>query len=130
MLQYLGIIIAATVGFVLSIYIWRKKKQGEKLFCLIGDDCNRVVNSRYATTLGASNEIIGILYYAGIAIAFSLGLSGLVSFSFWWLTPITGVAALFSVYLVSVQLFILKEWCEWCLVSAITSIIIFILILL
>lgn len=130
MFQYLGIVIAATFGFSVSAYIWHKKNHSEKLVCFLGEDCNKVVYSRYSTTFGISNEVIGMLYYGGITVAYSLAITGLIPFFFGWLISITGIAALFSIYLISVQLVILKEWCEWCVASAITSIIIFTLVII
>jgi len=41
------------------------------------------------------------------------------------LLGISGAAVVFSIYLVSLQAFIVKHWCAWCLSSAAISVLIF-----
>lgn len=117
------ILILALAGFAVSFNINFKKNKKEKLVCLIGEDCDKVVHSRYATTFGVDNQIFGMIYYFSIAIFAATLISGLI-----WPPVIvllfklaTIGAALFSVYLIGIQAFVLKEWCEWCLVSAFLS---------
>ncbi|MDP1706248.1 MAG: vitamin K epoxide reductase family protein [bacterium] len=124
--QNLLILILALAGFAVSFNINRKKSNKEKLVCLIGEDCDRVVHSRYATTFGIDNQIFGMIFYSGVAIFSATLIGGLV-----WPAVIILLfklaiigAALFSIYLIGIQAFILKEWCEWCLVSALFSIFI------
>jgi len=122
------ILIAAVSGFSLSAYIQRKRSKQEKLTCLIGEDCNKVVYSRYAVTLGIPNEILGMLYYGAVVAAY-----GIFSFAPELQTEIIGfgfkavafLAAIFSWYLIGIQIFILKEWCIWCIASSIFSTLIF-----
>lgn len=100
------------------------------MVCMLGADCGTVLKSDYSTFMGIGLEIYGLLYYGFIAITYSLivfnptleapylhnVLFGLSSFAF-----------LFSVYLISVQAFVIKSWCSWCLVSASISTLIFVL---
>ncbi len=131
-IRYFIIAIVACTGFILSAYIRKKRVKNEKLVCFLGEDCNKVVNSRYATTLGIANETMGMFYYGLVTLSFAwfslvpITNNALLNFGF---IVISGSAALFSVYLISLQVFILKEWCEWCLASSILSIAIFFLIL-
>lgn len=126
-----AILTLSLAGFLLSLYISRKKAKGEKLVCLIGDDCDKVVRSRYSSVLGVSNETLGMLYYgavAGTATLPLLGISTVFSIPITILLIITGgLAAIFSGALILIQTLILKEWCEYCLASAGISIAIFIL---
>ena len=83
--------------------------------------CDAVVRSEFSKFFGVPVEILGMLYYAVAAAAYSVfyfysGLAvplaafamfGLASFSF-----------LFSLYLTFIQAFNLKQWCVWCLASA------------
>lgn len=121
--QDLFILILALAGFAVSFNINRKKSNKEKLVCLIGEDCDKVVHSRYATTFGVDNQIFGMIYYFSIAVFAATLIGGLVwpSLIILLFKLATIGAALFSIYLISVQAFILKEWCEWCLVSAFLS---------
>lgn len=129
--MYIYIFILACVGFAVSLYIWRKKKKNQKLVCVIGDDCDKVVRSKYSAFLGVQNEVLGMVYYAFVAFFALIILSGVsltsgVSLSLVF-SAISGPAALFSLTLVFIQIFVIREWCEYCLVSAFVSIAIFIL---
>jgi len=137
-LQSFGIIIASYLGLLVSFYIFYKKMKNEELFCISGESCNFVVTSKYNKTLGISNEIIGMLYYGMVFLvytalsipSFDKTAHELVPLLDFGLLLMTGSAAFFSIYLIFIQAFVLKKWCEWCLVSATMSIIIFILVLL
>ena len=125
------ILLFALLGLVVSWYIYHKRVKNEKLVCIIGDDCDKVIKSKYGKTLGISNEITGMLYYSSVAIAvvlLYLGFEhiGIISIPLLLLIG-GGFAAFFSTVLIFIQARIIKEWCEYCLVSSGVSIIIFIL---
>lgn len=119
------------LGFIISWYIYYKKARNENLVCLIGQDCNKVLNSKYNKTFGLPNELLGMLYYGAVVLfmlvlLFGFNQIGFISL-FVFLIIIGGLAAVFSVILIFIQAFILKEWCEYCLASAAISILIFII---
>ena len=133
MIRELLIIITAVAGFVLAAYIHHKHKTQQPLVCRIGYDCNKVVTSKYATTFGFKNDMLGMIYYDFVAISYAILLllpSLRIPLINYGLLAATGGAFLFSVYLVFIQAFIIKEWCEWCLGSALISTIIFLLAVL
>ena len=120
-------------GFLVSFHIYRKKKMDAPLVCPIKFDCNAVVRSNYAKFMGARVEVLGMLYYLLILFAYAFfvykpevlsnSISGFVALS-------SGVAFVFSVYLICVQSFVIRNWCFWCIVSAFVSAAIFVLTLL
>ncbi|OHA19450.1 MAG: hypothetical protein A3H13_00570 [Candidatus Taylorbacteria bacterium RIFCSPLOWO2_12_FULL_48_11] len=125
---YLVIIAAGVAGFFLSLHIHRKKRAQERLVCPIGFDCDAVIHSKYSSFLGVPLEVGGMLYYAAISIVYILLLTipdlfpnstSLVAL------VISGIALLFSIYLTGVQMFVIKQWCSWCLISAVLSAVIF-----
>ena len=131
MLKELILISLSLVGFAISFHIWNTiYKQKKKLKCIIGDGgCNEVVKSDYGKILGLDNTFLGMFYYLFIlfsTIAFLIYPS-LLNFNYvsFGIIGITGSAALFSFYLLFVQFFILKRWCEYCSTSAVLSIGIF-----
>ena len=129
-----SIFVLAVCGFFIARYIRRHKTQNTPLVCPIKFDCHTVVHSDYARFLGFPVEILGMFYYAFIAIVY-LGLTispdlmlivgydilsiGLLSLSL--------AGFLFSAYLIGIQIFIIKKGCSWCIVSAFVCLIIFIL---
>lgn len=131
MLQHAFILIAAISGFLLSAYIQRKRSRQERLLCVIGEDCNKVVYSRYAQTFGIPNEILGMFYYGAVVIAYIAFLiipelqTSIIHLGF---KAATFLAALFSWYLISIQLLVLKEWCVWCIASSVLSTFIFLFV--
>ena len=130
-LQFLPVIIALG-GLFLALYIFTKKKRKETLVCPLDSNCDAVVHSRYSTFLGIPLEVMGMFYFAFIFLYFlaALFLPGLNSGYFVFIPPIMTLGAfLFSIYLVMVQMLLIKEWCAWCLVSTVLCVTEFVLIL-
>lgn len=125
------IFLLGIAGFMVAKHIRNHKKTNAPLVCMVGFDCHAVVHSDYSKFMGAPVEVVGMVYY---------GFVTLISFFFIFLgntvpnfmvgisVVISLVAFLFSLYLIGVQLFALKKGCSWCLVSALISILIFILV--
>jgi uncharacterized membrane protein len=104
------------------LYIYTTKRNSQKvLVCPIGGHCDSVVNSKYSKFLGVSVELMGALYYGliivfyGVYFFFPNIFTDTVLFFF---TSFSVIAFLFSVYLVLIQAFVIKNWCTWCLFSA------------
>lgn len=119
-------------GFFVAKHIRDQKKKTNPFICLVGFDCHAVVHSDYSKIFGIPVEILGMLYYALISITYFLLFfySSLLSAVFTSLMALASLVALiFSLYLIAVQVFILKKGCSWCLVSAFISILIFSLLL-
>lgn len=115
--------LVALLGFVNAAYLLLKKLGKKKLVCFIGGDCDRVVKSKYGYVGNIPNEVFGIAYYFFvIGVFFWLGLGGsqeILGFSAKFLLFMASLlAAGASAYLVFVQARKLKEWCEYCLLSA------------
>lgn len=130
MLPYIYVIgsIIAFGGLSITSYIHRKKSTEQPMVCPIGSNCEAVVHSEYSKMFHIPLEVIGALYYTIMVLTYSLFLvapdlhsAGAAII----ILEMTGVAFLFSVYLVSVQAFVLKEWCTWCLGSGAISCLIF-----
>lgn len=132
MLNNFLLIAAGLVGFAISYYIWHKKQRRKALYCLVGEDCNTVVNSSYATTFGWRNEVVGMLYYATVALVASLVRLFADLVPMWLISALLALTILglsFSIYLTAVQAFVLKKWCSWCLTIGVLNIIILIALL-
>jgi uncharacterized membrane protein len=108
-------------GFAVSAYIYQTVQRKKTLTCPIGHTCDSVVHSKYGETFGFKNTLLGMLYYGAIVLIYGLALIGEIQFipneAYTMLVVTTG-AFLFSAYLIYVQAFVLKEWCSWCVLSA------------
>ncbi len=114
------LIFSSGLGFLLTLYIYHKKHAHEKMMCPIGGKCDSVMKSEYATFLGLPLEFIGIAYYGLIFLSYLVFFLELVDASLFHflLLGATICAFLFSLYLIFIQAFTLKEWCTLCLTSA------------
>lgn len=123
----------ALTGFFIAYHIGATKIKGKALVCPINSDCTKVVTSTHSKIFGIPLEYFGMTYYLTIAITY-------IIFAIWENTysHTAGIVVIilafssfiFSIYLTCIQAFIIKEWCMWCLVSALASISIFILSLI
>lgn len=129
MTSYIITIIIALIGFVLASVIRHKKKVGQPLVCPIGFDCESVVNSSYGKFFGFDIATIGVGYYGFIAAlyGFFVALPSLVPDYLYVVGFLLSVGAvIFSIYLIIIQALVIREWCLWCVLSAITSIVLLI----
>jgi uncharacterized membrane protein len=117
-------------GFLVAWHIYKEKKAQRTLICPARFDCDEVVHSNYSKFLGISLEILGMTYYIFIALSYLVFIfitNTLPNVLIGIVATISMVAFLFSIYLIFVQLFILKKGCSWCFVSAFICILIFFL---
>lgn len=123
-INYIFPAIIAVAGFLLARYIYTKKKKKEKLVCLLDSDCDAVVHSQYSTFLGVTLEIYGMIYFALMAVFFFSASAQPQIYSSYFLIIVPAIAFasfLFSLYLVSIQTLLIKDWCMWCLASTIIT---------
>lgn len=118
--------IVVLLGFANAAYLnWQYRQHlrtGRKMVCPVGGMCEEVVGSSYGTTLGVKNEITGMIFYALLFVALlltyvesigHLAARGILVGSF--------IAAIFSTYLLIVQIFILRRQCSWCICATIIN---------
>lgn len=117
-------LIASLLGLGISFYIYQKKATKTKLICPREDSCDQVVHSVYSKTFGIPNEILGITFYLiQVVFWFIYNFSSLMgSWGYLFITLISILGALFSIYLTAIQAFVLRNWCAWCLGTAFINI--------
>ncbi|MFA5877004.1 MAG: vitamin K epoxide reductase family protein [Candidatus Paceibacterota bacterium] len=128
-LEYINgiIFLASLCGLAVAVYIRYKKTRKEILVCPIHFNCEDVIHSKYATVLGVPIEIIGLFYYGFLALIYgtAIMIPEIITAPIGTgLTFVTSLAMVFSIYLLFVQV-ILKQWCAWCLLSFVSSVVIF-----
>ncbi|MEX0931691.1 MAG: vitamin K epoxide reductase family protein [Candidatus Paceibacterota bacterium] len=122
------IVLAGISGFFLAYYIHHKKVTNTRLVCPVGANCEAVVHSEYSSFLGVSLEYWGMLYYASIVFSYIwIGLlpETVPSLVYLGIIALTVSGFIFSLYLTSIQAFVIRQWCTWCLTSAGLSTLIF-----
>lgn len=133
MLESLSIVFIAFGGFLLSLFLFHKKRRkSEPFICPLRGRCSEVIHSDYSKFFGLPVEIIGLMYYASIALGHGLVLG--FPHAMGWLDLALLVASmtafLFSLYLTFIQVVALRKLCTWCLLSATFCLSIFVLTVL
>jgi len=131
-LARVGIVVLGLAGFFVAFHIYKEKREKKPLICPMRFDCNTVVNSDYSKFFGIPVELFGMYYYLAIFLSyiFLAFLPSVLPILFLVIVAFISIGAfLFSLYLILVQVFILRIYCSWCLVSAFISTAIFILTL-
>ena len=120
------------LALVNAIYLyWQHyqfKKHNRQMSCPMGGNCQEVVDSSYGTIFGLSNDLLGIAFYIGLAALLLINLY-YQPWSLWTgRLALIGMALafLFTNYLLCIQVFILKKWCFWCIISAVINYALFI----
>jgi uncharacterized membrane protein len=120
----------ATLGVLVSIYMTVYKLTSNNAMCLGSGDCSTVNASPYSQVYGIPVAFVGVLGYAAILILLALETragkffqqnSTLMVFGL----VVTGFA--FTLYLVYLEIFVIKALCPFCITSQITMTILFIL---
>lgn len=122
------ILALSLIGLAVSAYLWYEYSKPEPLNCVT--DCQIVRESKYSKLLGIDLPIYGTLYYIGIT---AYLLSTFIKRKFLnFETSLFGALVtsgfLFSMYLTFLEAFVIKAWCQWCIVSAICATLIFFIV--
>jgi uncharacterized membrane protein len=124
-----GIVLVGLVGLFVAVYLllYHMGFYGVML-CGVGS-CETVQASKYARFLGQPVPLWGTLWYAGVLVLAFLGLGPAAGKR--WVDALLALAVtcglLFSTYLTGVELFILHAVCMWCVISAVLTVLIFVL---
>ncbi len=127
----IAIFVLGVCGFLVARHIFKHKKpNASPLVCPLKFDCHAVVHSDYSKFFGINVEILGMLYYGFVTIAYLILIllpHSLPTLLVGFLATLSIIAFIFSIYLICIQMFVLKKGCFWCFVSALICILIFLL---
>ncbi len=127
-LSYLSLYLVLAVGGIInSGYLFWNHHQKKPLVCPLDHDCSIVTESKWSHLFGLRNELLGILFFIGMLVLGLTSLTTLLPSSTTLLFMIIGASLglLFSVFLVLIQSFVIKNYCFYCLISAIISTLLF-----
>ena len=112
----------SAIGISETAYLIRTRVAAKKPFCVIGEDCAKVLTSRYSKILFVPNDILGFLFYVAICIASALLAIGVPPADLWSLALkiLVGTGSAALLFLMVLQWKVIKAWCFWCVTSAIT----------
>lgn len=113
----------SAIGIAVTAYLIERRMKEAVAYCPIGEDCHAVLTSKYSKTMGINNDVLGFVYYhleiilIG-ALVLGFNFNGLLEP---FVTVVVFTGALASIYFTFIQAQVLKLWCFWCLVSAVTT---------
>jgi uncharacterized membrane protein len=109
----------ALLGLAISIYLTYVHYAGIEPVCSSISNCERVQTSEYADLAGIPVAVLGIVGYATILVSLWMGpdVTALLSY----------LAVAFSAYLTWAELFKIDAICQWCVASAIITLVIAVL---
>jgi len=116
--------LVALVGLCDAIYLTIHHYTGEKVPCSVTGGCEAVLSSSYAEIGGIPLAVFGAAAYF---IAFSLAILAAFGNRLMWKLfgfQVT-IMAIFSVYLLYVQKYEIREFCQYCLLSAAVCVTLF-----
>ncbi len=121
--------IVALAGLADSVYLTVHHITAEPVPCSIISGCETVLTSSYAELAGVPLAAFGAAAYFA---AFSLALLAVFgNRTAWFLFGLASVGmAGFTLWLLYLQAFVIGAFCQFCLISALTSITLFILALI
>ncbi len=98
-------------GIFLSLYLTYIKLSKGAISCGFGE-CDLVQQSRYSEIFGVPVAVFGTVFYLAL-FALLYKYEGLARYAKYWLY--WGIA--FSIYLLFVEVFVIKAICGWCMIS-------------
>ena len=118
-----SLIVLAILGIFNSGYLIKKRVKKQPLICPINGGCKKVVESKWNAIFFIKNDVLGLFYY--ILILFLALYLFFISEKMLFLTQIiSGLSLLFSLVLVFIQAKIIREYCFYCLISALINLLI------
>ena len=122
--------LVALAGMFVALYLTLYKLGYiGSLVCAVGS-CETVQTSKWATFLGFPVGAWGVAYYVAVLALSLVGLAPAFADRPWvsqLLAGITGFGVAFSLWLTYLELFVIHAICQWCVISAILAIALFVI---
>lgn len=121
--------VTALVGLTDSVYLTVHHFTAEPVPCSIIEGCEQVLTSSYAEVGGIPLAAFGaVAYFAAFSLALLAGFGNRFMWTLFGILSI--VMALFTGWLIYLQASVIGAFCQFCLISAVTSITLLILYLI
>ncbi len=118
----------AIVGLLVSGYLSIVYATQGPIPCSLHGGCEVVRASTYAHIFGISTPYYGVVYYVLLALG-ALLLTPLRKAALRIpLLVLTGMGLAVSIWLTYLEAFVIQAWCQWCLVSAVLTLLAFLVV--
>ncbi len=123
-------LIISAFGFADATYLTTQHYLGLPVACSILEGCEQVTTSPYSFIFGIPVALLGSMFYLTVLILSVIYLDSKKIKFLNFIAIITPIGFLASLYFVYLQIFVIKAICLWCMGSATTSTLLFILSLI
>ncbi len=121
------ILVVALLGFADSAYLAIEHYSGVIPPCTIVSGCETVLTSSYSVVAGIPVSLLGAVFYLVVLIGIFSFLESKKTVLLKWALLLTFVGFLFTLWFLYVQAFILGAFCIYCIGSALTSTVLFVI---
>jgi len=128
-MQFVASFIALSIGGIIDTsYLLYQHYKKKPLVCPMDHDCSVVTESKWSKVFFVRNEILGLSFYLLILIflIISIILPNFSSKIYIFLLSLSIIGIAFSIFLVYLQIYKIRDYCFYCLISAFLTLLIFI----
>ncbi|PIQ67017.1 MAG: hypothetical protein COV95_00990 [Candidatus Zambryskibacteria bacterium CG11_big_fil_rev_8_21_14_0_20_40_24] len=123
----LSFLVISFLGFADSLYLSVTHYLNATPSCFIAKGCDIVTTSTYSEIFGFPVAFLGVTYYLLLIVLAIIYLDKKKNKVFKLLPWVTTLGVTTSLWLLYVQVFILKSLCSYCIISAFISITLFVI---
>ena len=129
MVIYVIMALVSLVGVADSIYLTVQHITGQSVRCTIVSGCSEVLSSPYATVAGVPLAGVGAVAYF---VVFSLAILAVFKYDFAGKLLAIAVSLMFltTLWLLYLQAFVIKHFCQFCLLSAAVTTVLMVLVVI
>jgi uncharacterized membrane protein len=124
--MYVAMALLSLVGLVDALYLTIEHVTGQSVRCTIVSGCSEVLSSSYAVVAGIPLAAVGAAAYFTVFSLATLAIFG-YRLAGKLLAPLTALMVLVSLWLIYLQAFVIRAFCQFCLLSAAITIILFVI---
>ena len=119
-----AIVILAILGMGVSLYLAITHYLGFAVPCDLTHGCETVLNSKYSVLFGLPVAVWGVAYFSAVVVGALMA----NHYNIWktLLAWLLGVGALVALAFLCIQFFVIKQVCQYCLLTDLTSVALFI----
>ena len=115
--MYVAAALLSLLGLADALYLTVEHVTGQSVKCTIVSGCSEVLSSSYAVVAGVPLALIGAAAYFSVfslatLAAFGYRMAGTL------LLPLVALMFLVSLWLIYLQAFVIRSFCQYCLFSA------------
>lgn len=120
------LILFALIGLFDASYMTASHFSNSAVYCSLFEGCDVVLASKYATLAGIPIALIGAVYYFFVFAGATIGLITKKESIIRTVARVTTLGFIASLVLVYLQIFVIGSLCQFCMISAATSTLLFI----